>query len=165
MVAKVLGFTLLFVCIYSLPMWQSHLVSAKGNLCLYLKISLTAAQWEQPRGKEKKHTKAKRQLRKELETEEFKTGVLLLAKRTLIWWSMQSLLLEILFLLIFCPFPLFAQNNFSGDTWWLQAANFRKAALKVKNWFILYRRWLLYSSTMTYLWILASYIEVRDKSL
>lgn len=36
-VAKVLGFALLFVCIYNLPMWQSHLVSATGNLCLYLK--------------------------------------------------------------------------------------------------------------------------------
>lgn len=36
-VAKVLDFVLLFVCIYNLPMWQSHLVSATGNLCLYLK--------------------------------------------------------------------------------------------------------------------------------
>lgn len=36
-VAKVLDFALLFVYIYNLPMWQSHLVSATGNLCLYLK--------------------------------------------------------------------------------------------------------------------------------
>jgi len=59
-------------------------------------------------GEGKEEYKSKRKLRKELEPEEFKTGVLLSPKRTLILRTMKSLLLLILFLLIFCPLPLFA---------------------------------------------------------
>lgn len=52
-VAKALDFALLFVCIYNLPMWQSHLVSATGNLCLYLKYLQQLHVGNNHRGREK----------------------------------------------------------------------------------------------------------------